>query len=466
MEAQRSKVLNNCKMIIPFHPKSALIQTTIVLFLCTFLDSARAQDLTNLGGATTSIFTDRNALQLTTPNVTSELRRQEQLDGFTTFHRRVPKSQGLGPVFNTASCGDCHLNNGRGRDRFNLPLGSPMLIKVAERRKLNPDGSPINVKKVGEQIRDHSNSKKHAFDYNIRLRYRTIEGFYPDGTKYKLRKPILSFVLPDGRTHRKVGFSLRMTPPIIGPGLLEAIPEETILGFAQENASRLDSIRGTPQYVKNKRTGLTELGRFGFKASHPTLEQQNAAASFFDMGVSNSIFHDRPDRIELPEEFLHLITIYLAIGGVPPATDQSDSSVMRGKQLFQEINCSGCHRFNITTAADAQHPELQNQLIHPFTDLLLHDMGPGLADRRPEHNATRKMWRTTPLYGIGKGPQIMDEENPERGRQLQRYLHDGRARTLEEAILWHSGEAKESKDAFMNLTKDDRQHLIRFLQSL
>jgi CxxC motif-containing protein (DUF1111 family) len=436
----------------------------------TFGISLSAEDLTNLGGELTSdVFIDRNAIQLPAPIVPNGSERYLlQLEGFVPFHRIFNKDEGLGPVFNHKACSACHINNGRGRDRISKSLrgGSPMLIKVAKKNVLNEDGSPVDFPGVGEQIRNHALIARNAFDYDINLAYKDKVVRYPDGRRVNLRRPQLTFKLPgrNGRifTQRKSAFSLRMTPPIIGPGLLEAIPEEDILALSDPDDLDSDGISGKPQYVIDRASNTVKLGRFGFRASHTTVEEQTAAAAFFDMGLSNSLFNDGEEEYDLDDDSIHKMAVYLAIAGVPRALNQTDQSVINGQEHFRNINCSGCHTMTQTTGELDEYPEVNNQEIHPFTDMLLHDMGPELADKRAEFEATGREWRTTPLWGIGKIRNIAEVTNG----NFDRFLHDGRARTIEEAILWHGGEAQASKEAFMNLTKEQRDELIAFLRSL
>lgn len=414
-----------------------------------------SQDFTQLGGALTTTTPGRNALQVFAPNVTSEERKAVQLSGFAPFHTRITKKQGLGPRFINSSCAGCHVQNGKGRTKLssNPERLNGMVIKVSL-PGLEADGRPIDIPRIGEQLQDR-NVRGDAF-FATKLKWETVPGSYPDGSTYSLRRPLLSFRMR-GRAQDEVLTSLRMTPALVGMGLLEAIPEDVILGFSDPDDADGDGISGVPQYVPNNRTGTLQIGRFGFRASHPTLEQQTAAAAFFDMGIVNPLFNPSGSAVELTEEVLNQITVYQALGGVPIARDQSLPHVVAGKELFQTVGCDGCHKFNITTS-DPVNPELDGQVIHPFTDLLLHDMGPDLADERAEYVATGSEWRTTPLWGIGFLPTV--------SKVRQTYLHDGRARTLEEAILWHGGEAETSKEAFKNLSLAQRKALIAFLESL
>lgn len=417
------------------------------------LSPAYSQEIINLGGELSTSIPGHNAIQVAAPNVTDNERRLKQINGFTVFHRLTRREDGLGPRFVSNSCGSCHVQNGKGPIRLGGGR-STMVVKVS-RPGLAPDGSPRPVPGIGEQLQDTSISGRRHFD--LRLRWREIGGRYPDGTRYKLRAPDLRFRIP-GESFRRVRASLRMTPPLVGLGLLESIPESTILGFSDPADSDGDGISGKPQYVTSLETGERVLGRFGFRASHPNVKEQSGVAAFLDMGLTNEYFPGPGGTKELSDDELSRVTIYQQLPGVPRARNQDDPQVQLGKALFQQINCQACHKMNLQTGSSAEYPELANQVIHPFTDLLLHDMGPGLADRRPEFNASGREWRTTPLWGLGFVRTVSGVR--------QGYLHDGRARTVEEAILWHGGEAKASKEAFKNLSKAERSALIKFLMSL
>jgi len=414
-----------------------------------------SQDITLLGGDLSNSIPGHNGIQVTAPNVTDPDRIAKQLSGFSIFHRKVTKPEGLGPHFINSSCGGCHVQNGKGhvRIRRSRARENEMVIKVSL-VGLDQDGAPLDVPGVGEQLLDRSLRKSNRF--NVRLRWRKVKGSYPDGEKYTLRSPRLIFRIK-GYKRKQIVSSLRMTPQLIGLGLIEAIPESAILNLSDPEDSNGDGISGEPNYVPNKRTGGLSIGRFGFRAGNPTVEQQSAGASFFDMGVSNVLFPQAGVESELSDDQLDKLVIYQMLAGVPKARNQDDPLVLRGKELFQTVGCNDCHVMTFTTEL-ASHPELDNQTIHPFTDVLLHDMGPGLADRRPERAASGSEWRTTPLWGLGFVSTI--------SRVRQRYLHDGRARSIEEAILWHAGEAEASQLKFKDLPKTDREALIAFLNSL
>jgi CxxC motif-containing protein (DUF1111 family) len=435
------------------------VLSIVVLLATAVTPLVHAQEITNLGGKATSTFPVSVALELPAPNIGSEELSRRHIDTHVDFHgsfeaRPVQGKLALGPFFNNSACGGCHFKNSRGPVSFSSTAeGSPMLVKVAL-RGLNSDGSPRDVPGVGEQLQDHSIDGKLRF--NIRLRYRTQRGSYPDGTPYTLRRPILRFSIP-GVNQKEVVTSLRMTPPVIGMGLLEAIPTYRLFAHVDPTDRNGDGISGRASFVPDLTTGKYGIGRFGWRATHPSLKQQTAAAFMHDMGMTNELFREVNGSFEVPPDLLERVIFYQQAAGVTPARDQDDKDVVAGKRLFQKLNCSGCHIMTFVTG-DAPYAGVANQTIHPFTDLLLHDMGVGLRDTRPEFSASGKEWRTPPLWGIGLTETLSIKRTG--------FLHDGRARTLEEAILWHGGEAQRSRDSFMKLRLQEREQLIRFLRSL
>jgi CxxC motif-containing protein (DUF1111 family) len=428
-----------------------------LLFFVT-VTNLHAQDITNLGGDLTSTLPGRSAIQVNAPNVVDEDRRLLQLSGFSVFHGLFSKNDGLGPRFLSDSCGGCHVNNGRGPLRFSSSklVGTTMVLK-ASLPGLNSNGSPRDIPGIGQQIQDHSVGGTSGESVSLIWRDMPV-GTYPDGTRYKLRRPDLRVRLNNVRiSTRNLRFSLRMTPPVIGPGLLEAVPESEIEALADPTDANHDGISGRPNYVINARTTAIAIGRFGFRASNPTVEQQSCGALMNDMGVSNPLFHDPALIPELNEENLNKLAVYQRIAGVPIARNQDNPRVISGKALFQQIGCNACHQVTLTTATFTD-PELSNQTFHPFTDLLLHNMGPELADKRAEFSAKGSEWKTTPLWGLGFTKTLSTVR--------AFFIHDGRARSVEEAILWHGGESAPSRKKFKNLTKTERGDVLRFLDSL
>lgn len=430
----------------------------LLLFGSALLLAARgeAQDITRLGGDLTTELTGHNALQVAAPNTSSYERYTRQISGFEVFHRQRTEASGAGPRLINASCGGCHVDNGKGPLKFRTGAnkGSTMVVKVSL-PGLAENGAPRDVPNVGEQLLDHSISGRTFFD--IRLNWINVPGQYPDGKRYTLRRPDLKFHIP-GRNQRTIAFSLRMSPMLIGLGLLEAVPDEVVLALSDPYDLDGDGISGKPNYVPNIRANGLSIGRFGHRASHPTVEQQSGAAAFHDMGLTNALFPGEDSApVELSDDDFDRLVIYQQIPGLPIARDQENPKVILGKQIFQQIGCDACHVMTLQIGANSA-PELANQTIHPFTDLLLHNMGPDLADKRAEFSARGSEWRTAPLWGLGFAKTVSNVRPT--------FLHDGRARTIEEAILWHGGEAKAAQKRFKSLAQAKREALVVFLNSL
>ena len=427
-----------------------------------------------LGGDTTTFSKGTNAFELSARNLTNEERRTFEVgDSFfnqnwVTAPASTEARDGLGPTFNALACSSCHAHDGRAKppDNDDDPERGLLL-------RLNvpgPDG-PVDDPVYGGQLQDRGIIRVPP-EGRISIQYEEMQGEYPDGTPYSLRKPTYSIEeLAFGPLHPDVRVSPRIGPATIGMGLLEAIPAEDILALADPDDADGDGISGRPNTVTSLRTGEAALGRFGWKAGQPTVEQQSAGAFLGDIGVTSSLFPEQncPDvqqackdapgggNPEIDETRLGMVTFYVQTLAVPAMRDTEDDQVREGAQLFAQANCIACHTPRHTT--DASHPvrPLRGQTIYPYTDLLLHDMGEGLADGHQEGQATGSEWRTPPLWGIG----LVDTVS---GHTM--FLHDGRARGLEEAILWHGGEAQASRDAFTLMSADERAALLRFLESL
>jgi CxxC motif-containing protein (DUF1111 family) len=255
---------------------------------------------------------------------------------------------------------------------------------------------------------------------------------------------------------------VRLAPQLVGMGLLEAVSESTIQSLADADNAGTNGISGRLQTVIDPQTGQPRLGRFGYKAGKARVSEQIAGALNADMGVTTSIFpildgETNSGPIGLADSDLTNWVRYISCLGVNARRSLTDTQCLQGEQLFASANCVQCHTPTLQTSPYHPFAELRNQTIHPYTDLLLHDMGPGLADNMGEGNATGSQWRTPPLWSIGLTAGVSGGEA---------YLHDGRARTLEEAILWHGGEAAASQQAFLNMSASDRAALIAFLNSL
>ena len=400
-------------------------------------------------------------------------------------------SDGLGPVYNARSCQRCHLKDGRGHTpdgpedsnvsmflRLSVPTDAePSKIEtyLAGLGDTTPRTRPDPV--YGGQLQDFA-VPGHAAEAQMQVTYTERPVTLADGEVVTLRNP--SYAIVDaayGAPSPDIQISPRLTPQMIGLGLLEAIPAEDIIALADPDDADGDGISGKAQIVWSVEHDRPMLGRFGWKAGNPSVREQAASALAGDIGISNPLFPDASgdctarqdaciagphgdddDRVtEIDAEGLDLVTFYSRNLGVPARRDIDDPQVLRGKEIFHVTGCASCHQPKFVTARLNDQPEQSFQLIWPYTDMLLHDMGDGLADNRPELRATGREWRTAPLWGIGLTRQVSGTEA---------YLHDGRARTLLEAILWHGGEAEAARDSVMDMPKPDRDALIRFLESL
>jgi CxxC motif-containing protein (DUF1111 family) len=396
-------------------------------------------------------------------------------------------SDGLGPLFNARACQRCHLKDGRGHPPVDatdsavsmlLRLSIPPRNKTEEEAIASGRSSTIAEPTYGGQLQDLAISGFSA-EGRMLISYENTTVHLADGTKAILRKPTYAAVnLANGPLHPKTMLSPRVAPPMIGLGLLEAIAEKDILANVDPEDSDDDGISGAVNRVWSRERKKVMLGRFGWKAGQPSLAEQNAGAMAGDIGVSNPL-HPEPwgdcsvaqkrcrkavhgivgasDKLEASSKIMDLILFYTQSLAVPARRQANDPSVLKGKQLFYKSGCINCHVPKFATRKDYEVDALASQLIWPYTDLLLHDMGEGLADNRPEGYANGKEWRTPPLWGLGFTKTVNGHNQ---------FLHDGRARNLTEAILWHGGEAQDSRDRFVGMSKDDRNYLLTFLNSL
>ena len=427
-----------------------------------------------LGGETTAFSEGANAFELSARNLPNDIRRTFEVgDSFfnqnwVTAPASTEARDGLGPTHNALSCSSCHSHDGRGKppDHPDDPERGLLL-----RLSIPGPTGPVDEPRYGGQLQDRAILGVPP-EGRIVVAYEERPGQYPDGAAYSLRQPVYGIQeLAFGPLHPDVMISPRVAPAVIGMGLLEAIPEATILAISDPEDANGDGISGRPNYVSDVKTGKLALGRFGWKANQPTVEQQAAGAFLGDIGITSSLFPDEncPEGQEacreapnggMPEvsdERLDDITIYTQTLAVPAMRNAEDEQVQQGARLFVQTQCAACHTPRHTTGDAHPLEPLRNQVIFPYSDLLLHDMGEGLADHRPDGLASGTEWRTPPLWGIG----LVETVN-----KHTMFLHDGRARSLEEAILWHGGEAEESRLQFMALTKDERDALIRFLESI
>jgi CxxC motif-containing protein (DUF1111 family) len=332
-------------------------------------------------------------------------------------------------------------------------------------------GGPLDEPAYGGQF-NHDAILGVSAEGRAEVSYEEVPGAYADGTAYSLRRPAYRFAdLAFGPLDPRVLISPRTAPFMIGLGLLEAVGEEDILALADEVDADGDGISGRPNRVWDPKAQRTRLGRFGWKANQAGLEQQSAGAFLGDLGITSPLAPAEncpPAQTacaaapsggapELDQEKLDEVTYYGHLLAVPARRDFEDPDVLRGKALLRDAGCAACHAPLLTTGTLDGFPELSGQTIRPFTDLLLHDLGEDLADGRPDFLADGREWRTPPLWGIGL-VGVVNEHTL--------LLHDGRARGLAEAILWHGGEAERAREAFRAMPAGDRAALIRFLESL
>jgi CxxC motif-containing protein (DUF1111 family) len=489
-----------------------------------------------LGGDATAIDASDSGHGFSTPmpNLTSE-ELDKHLTGDTHFetafttapNNEHPDLDGLGPVFNNQDCNSCHQRDGRpstitlaeGESRVLLGSNAGIFLRMSidDGECLAPSVENNYCKNVGVdgfgaqlfhrgvlKARDDWQENPFIGQANVYLSYEYSAVTYADGDTVTLKKPVFSIEKPydvdvenslnSAILQANVRYSPRNGMPIFGLGLLELISEADILALADENDSNNDGITGRPNWVfdpvkaKNNDPIPVSLGRFGWKASTPSVQVQSLAALRGDMGITNPLFPeesvlntplhdsylartgfvdtgtDEQGNTEATQLFSDEVVFYAETLAVPARRNINDESVIAGAQLFTQVNCTGCHQPDFITSTGelfvgglAAPEVLKGQHIYPFTDMLLHDLGEGLADNRRDFTANGQEWKTRPLWGIGLTKTV----NPAAG-----FLHDGRAANVEEAILWHGGEAEQSKNAYMTLAEADRQSFIDFVMSL
>ena len=406
------------------------------------------------GGDTTVFDRTSNAYSLPASNlVGDDLDRHLAGDASfeATFVRGpAPVNPGLGPLYNHNACAACHGRDGRGLPLF-APSGSQALVRVSLATG-TPDvpGAPVPVPGLGGQLQDHGVFGV-APEVSVELAWRDVPGSYGDGTPYLLRAPDLTLRRPDGtELEAEILRSFRQPPAVFGLGLLEGIPDADLLAAADPDDRDGDGISGRPNQVWDVDANAVRIGRFGHKASNPTLVQQAAAAYANDMGVTNRRFGA---DLEVLDDVVELSAFYTATLGVPA---RAPGDVTAGEALFDQFGCASCHTPVQHSGAHAI-AALADQSFQPYTDLLLHDMGADLADGRPDFLADGNEWRTPALWGLGLVSTVLPGAS---------YLHDGRARTVAEAILWHGGEGEAARERFRTASADDRRALLAFLSAL
>lgn len=398
-------------------------------------------------------------------------------------------SDGLGPLYNARGCQNCHLKDGRGRPpeknwpdevavslflRLSIPPQTQEQRRALAERRINVVNEPV----YGGQLQNTAIQGQTA-EGQMHVTYSDLPVTFADGTIVTLRKPAYAIdALAYGPLHAGTMLSPRLAPQMIGMGLLEAIPESDIRALADPDDKDGDGISGRPSEVWSLTANKVTLGRFGWKAGVAGVRLQAAEAFSGDMGLSTTLHRqgygdcteaetkcraapdgasDLTDGVEVSDQFLDLVTFYAQNLAVPRRRGEAEPAVLSGKAMFLTIGCAKCHHPSFITGDVDDQPQLSKQKIWPYTDLLLHDMGDGLADNRPEGSASGSEWRTAPLWGIGLTEQVSGHNS---------LMHDGRARGIEEAILWHGGEAQTARDAYIALPKAEREALLSFVRSL
>jgi CxxC motif-containing protein (DUF1111 family) len=382
---------------------------------------------------------------------------------------------GLGPVYNSTNCSGCHTDDGRGigyskKNGVDV-VHLTMLFRLSEKQ---PDGSVKDHPVYGGQLNPIGIGGVKG-EGKPDVTFKEVAGTFADGTSYTLREPRFTFAhLNYGPFDDNTLYSPRVAPQMIGLGLVDALPAEALLANADENDANQDGISGRANIVFDIRTQSFRLGRFGWKAGQPSLEQQSAGAFAGDMGITSFLFPaenctlvqidclNAPSGGNATGEFeadpvLHQVVVYTQTLGVPARRNADNPDVIAGEKLFKQIGCAGCHTPSFQTDDASPIAALRGQTFYPYSDFLLHDMGPELADHRPEALATGTEWRTPPLWGVGLLQKVNKHQN---------LLHDARARGVEEAILWHGGEGAAAREAYKNLAKTNRDRVVSFINSL
>jgi CxxC motif-containing protein (DUF1111 family) len=428
------------------------------------------------GGEATVNDATHDAYSLPVPGL-SDAHRRAFFVGNSFFNQNwvgapasVQSRDGLGPLFNARSCSTCHFKDGRSRPPEPGQPMSTMLLRISVRAP-GRHGAPVGDPVYGDQIQG-SALPGVAKEADVVVDYDEVSGSFADGTPFALRRPRYRLErLGYGPADPRLLMSPRVAPAIFGLGLLEAVPARTLERLADPEDRDGDGISARVNHVHDAQSGGFALGRFGWKAEQPSVLQQSAGAFLGDMGLSSSLspgegYSQRQQALsalpnggspEVGEDVLRAIALYARALAVPARRNHLDPTISSGEDLFASAGCAACHLPTLRTEPLADLPELGSQEIHPYSDLLLHDMGPELSDERPSFEAEGNEWRTPPLWGLG----LLEKVN---GHSL--LLHDGRARGVTEAILWHRGEAEAARGHFLALKQSERQALLAFLESL
>ena len=429
------------------------------------------------GGETTVQARGRRSFALPLANLRPE-HRQAHTVGNSLFNENwvaAPASaearDGLGPFFHARSCSSCHELDGRGKPPREGEVMVSLLLRLSVPGK-SEHGGPVPDPVYGGQLAPRAlpGLKPEA---DVRFREEEVRVHFPDGTERVLRRAIPEVTAwHHGPPAPGLMIGSRVAPAVFGLGLLEAVPEERIAALADPDDADGDGVSGRVNRVWNPDAGRMEIGRFGWKANTPTLRRQTAAALVNDMGLTSpgapqenhspsqtaAAVHPSGGEPEVTEAMLTQLVHYVKTLAPPARRGAYEADTRRGQQLFHAVGCAACHRATLVAGRSPDVlPELAGQHIHAYTDLLLHDMGEGLADGRPDGEADGREWRTAPLWGIGLQAVVNGHE---------RLLHDGRADGIEEAILWHGGEAQGARDRWMALPSSDRELVVKFVRSL
>lgn len=420
-----------------------------------------------------------------TVNLTSPIAMQAMLPGLSEPERRSfaigrglfnqlwiaapsldPEVDGLGPTFNQSSCAACHLRNGRGQ-----PPASPnermrgMLIRLSVPAE---EGASVPHADYGEQLQDSAISGVQA-EGRASINWEEHVESFADGEQIMLRRPVISFTsMAFGDLPEDVQLSPRVAPQLVGAGLIDAVAEATLEQLAARPVP--DGISGRVNRMSGFSQGRGAVGRFGWKANAASLELQTAAAFSGDLGLTSRHFpHENCPAAQqqcaaaiatspdVTDSQLADVVFYQAALAIPAQRDRDDAQVREGRALFDAAGCQHCHLPELQSGKSTLLPALSNQHFAAYTDLLLHDMGAALSDGRPDQQAEGSEWRTAPLWGIGLLPFINEHDT---------LLHDGRARGVLEAIMWHGGEAEAARERVRNMSRQQREALIRFVNSL
>lgn len=452
----------------------------ILLSIITFISCQKDDDYTpiipdanerTLAGGETTIFEsglfsfDNPAPNLNASNLETHLSGDAEFEqAFVTAP--APINSGLGAQFNNTSCIACHPKDGRAPFPQNLNSVTGFFLRVSI-PGTDPHGGPNPAPGFGGQLAQNA-----IFGITPEVQFHVSYTDYPitfaDGTVVTLQRPTYSISDAYIPMPSNAMFSPRLAPPVYGLGLLEAITEADLLLKEDVADTDNDGISGKANYVWNPETESMAIGRFGWKGGAPTVMTQSAGAYNNDMGITSPLFpiessfgqtngDNLNDDPEISQQTIDDVAFYCRTLAVPAARNLDDPEVARGFELFESAKCTACHTPKHITGNFSGIPAISNQTIYPYTDMLLHDMGDDLADNRPEFLADGNEWKTRPLWGIGLTGIVNGHTN---------FLHDGRARNIEEAILWHGGEAENAKQFYINLNKNEREALLAFINSI